>query len=405
MSQESLKIDIAIVGGGMVGATLACALSQSDYRVTLIEPHQPTAPKVGDPFDLRVSALSVASENILRKLGAWSIMEQHRVHAYREMFVWDAGGVGSIHFDAADMGRPHLGHIVENSVIQSALWQQLKKSTNCQIITGQKVTQLELRNACARLSLDDGAQIEAQLVVAADGVNSHMREMAGIAVSSKSYAQKGIVATIKTELSHQETAWQRFLPTGPLAFLPLSENTASIVWSLDTPEADRLMALEAKQFQQELATAFECRLGDVELLSERQSFPFKRQHAETYVLPRFALVGDAAHAIHPLAGQGVNLGLLDVATLAEELCSKRCKNPGNIKDLKRFQRRRIGDNLATLMSMSGFKNVFGSEDKMITAVRNMGLDVANKIPLVKKHFMQQAMGLSGETPALAKAVR
>lgn len=399
------QYDVIIVGGGMVGATMACALSQLALRIALIEAHEPQLDREDDSFDLRVSAITPASENIFRSLHVWDSMRQQRVTPYYEMHVWDSRGKGQIHFDSADVGEPELGHIVENRVIQAALWQQCRQQSNITLLCPREITALTLTRDTASVTLADGEVLDAALLIAADGGQSRMREFAGIKLQGWSYDQKAVVATIKTGKSHRDTAWQRFLPTGPIAFLPLTAEYSSIVWTTTPQEADILLALPEYEFLSALHLAFGDSLGDMlDVMGERAAFPLRLAHAHDYVKPCFALIGDAAHTVHPLAGQGVNLGLADAATLADTIrqALENKESFGSFKVLRRYERARKGDNLAMLAAMDGFNRLFGSDIAAVEWLRNTGLSLTNNLLPVKNLLIRHAMGISGEVPSLAK---
>ncbi|KAA6187341.1 UbiH/UbiF/VisC/COQ6 family ubiquinone biosynthesis hydroxylase [Thiohalocapsa marina] len=387
--------DILIVGGGMVGAALACACRGQRWRIAVVDGQPPQRSWPRGEVDLRVSALSRASQRLLEQLGVWPRIVELGVSPYREMVVWDSVGGAGIHFDSADIGQPDLGHIVENRVTRLALWEALEQAPDITLLCPAAIRHLEIDADGARLRLDDQRSLTARLLVGADGRDSFVREGLGIATSGWSYEQRAIVANVEVAHWHRETAWQRFLPTGPLAFLPLADGRCSIVWSADEPRADALLALDDAPFIAELEAAFQQRLGPVLSVGPRAAFPLRLQHAQHYVQPRAALIGDAAHAIHPLAGQGVNLGLLDVAALAAELkrAHARGRNIGSLTTLRRYERARRGDNLLMLGAMDLFKRLFGNRLPPLVAGRNLGLATAERLPALKRAFMSRALGL------------
>ena len=398
------EFDIVIVGGGVVGASLACALKDSGLSIALMDAQSPAKFDPKSEVDLRVFALSYASRRILQAVGAWETVAAARVSPYREMQVWDAGGKGSIHFDSADLGEPELGYIVENSLLQHALWKQLVGKPHVTLLHPAKPESLTLGDESAILSLDLGGRLKARLVVAADGAASATRDLAGIGVVRESYGQRAVVAHVQTERPHQATAWQRFLATGPLAFLPLSDGRVSVVWSADEAEAERILALDDAGFCAALTRASEARLGEVRSTTRRAAFPLQRLRAEQYVSGRFALVGDAAHAVHPLAGQGVNLGLLDAAALAEVITDAHTigRDIGDLGVLRRYERWRKGDNLAMVFALDGFKRLFSNEFAPLVMLRNAGLRAVDGFTPLKHAFVRRAMGLSGDLPFLAR---
>lgn len=398
--------DILIVGGGMVGTTLACALCHSGLKIGLIETVSP--PRVGkdDPIDLRVSAITRASQQIFTALGAWPGMVMRRISPFRDMHVWDAGGDGVIHFDAAELGEDVLGHIIENRVIQRALWEKLQEAGGVEVICPAQVAELRRENALHCVTLQDGRVLRARLLVGADGAQSRVRHYATIQTHGWAYDQSAVVATVATERSHRETAWQRFLTTGPLAFLPLLDGRSSIVWSTTPQQARQLLDEDDAAFCRQLELAFDSALGRIESTSERAMFPLRMQYADGYVRPGLALIGDAAHTVHPLAGQGVNLGILDAVALAEVVldAATQGKDIAALKVLRRYERWRKGHNLLMMATMDGFKRLFGTEWEPLRWARNTGLKITNSLPPVKQLIMNHAMGRAGDLPSLARSV-
>lgn len=407
MSQAESKLqqyDVLIIGGGMVGLTLACALGQSALRVAVIEAYEPQDLAVNAEYALRVSAINKSSQQVFEHIQAWPGMLQRRACAYQQMHVWDATGDGKIHFDAADLGTDGLGHIIENRVVQYALYEQARQLDSVQLICPAEVSEIDYQPQGSRVSLRDGRCLSAPLLVGADGAQSAVRQAAQIELEQAAYQQKGVVAIVKSTRHHQDTAWQRFLPSGPLAFLPLSDGRCSIVWSADDQRADELLAMDEQTFCRELAQAFDYTLGEVEAVSARAAFPLVRRHATHYVKPGLALIGDAAHTIHPLAGQGVNLGILDAAALAEVLLQARSRGQklSSITTLRKYERWRRADNSLMMYSMSGFKNLFSNQQPGLSLLRNAGLDLVNGLGPIKHRFMRHAMGLEGDLPQMAR---
>ena len=401
-SQQLDRFDIVVVGGGMVGATMASLLAGENLRVALVDRGDLQSRPVADGqgFDARVSALTPHSCELLRQLGVWPGVEAQRICPYQAMHVWDAEGTGSISFNASDIDQLELGTIVENSAVLAALYQRLSAIDNLNLLPGQSITRLERASNRALLYTENGDCLQTDLVIAADGANSPIREMAGFRTREWDYNHKALVTTVVTELDHEFCARQRFLDSGPLAFLPLSgdgseQRHCSIVWSLLPELADEIMALDDEAFCRRLGAAFEWRLGEVRSCDRRFSFPLRQRHAVDYVQDNIVLIGDAAHSIHPLAGQGVNLGLLDAAALAQELkrgcASKRLVNDSKV--LQRYQRARIGHNLGMMWVMEGFKHLFADQALPVRWLRNVGLSSADKISVVKNQFARRAMGL------------
>lgn len=399
------KVDIVVIGGGLVGAAFACAASQQGFKVTLVEASLPDFSALDEQPDLRVSAVTRASERVLQAIGAWQLMPANRLSPYQDMHVWDATGSGVIHFDSADLGEPNLGHIIENGIMLQALYSVIEASDAIQLITGTRVESIlpDVDKIEIRM---DGRTLSASLLVGADGARSRVRELAGIETRGMGYDQHAVVANVATERSHQHTAWQRFMPSGPLAFLPMANGQSSIVWSTTPEQAVELLAMDDDAFCHALAEAFDYTLGEITQTSERASFPLRMQHANTYVKPRIALLGDAAHTIHPLAGQGVNLGFADVASLAEVLehATEAGKDIGDYYVLREYERWRKGQNVAMMASMDGFKRLFSNANPALGWLRNTGLGVVNNITPVKNRIIRQAMGLEGDLPRMAKQV-
>ncbi|BAN70175.1 FAD-dependent monooxygenase [endosymbiont of unidentified scaly snail isolate Monju] len=359
-------------------------------RLALLERTEPALDWPADSYDLRVSALTRASETMLRNLGAWAGM---RVCAYERMRVWDARGFGEIAFDAADIGEPNLGHIVENREIVAALWRAIRQRPEIEVVTGQEIAALEEDGPALRLG--DGRVLRAQL-----------RELAGIGLSARDYDQYAVVATVRPEAGNRATAWQRFLPEGPLVLLPLRDDLFSIVWSITPAEAAALVEATPEDFAQRLTLASERCCGELALVDpQRAAFPLRLQRATTYVRPGIALVGDAAHVIHPLAaGQGVNLGLLDAGALLDVLGDARSRGEplGALGVLRRYERARRGHNLAVQMTMDAFKHLFSNRNPALYLARNLGLGLADRIPPLRRQFERIALGQGIELPSLAR---
>jgi 2-polyprenylphenol 6-hydroxylase len=404
MNEPKVQFDILVVGGGMVGAAFACACLGKGWRIAVVEFREPERSWPAGEVDLRVSALNRASQRILDRVGAWDRILELGASPYREMRVWDAVGGGSIHFDSGELGEPDLGHIVENRVTQLALWERLEAADEVALLCPASLDEIDLTADAALLYLKDGRRLSARLLVGADGRDSRVRGRVGIATRGWLYDQQAIVANVAVQGWHRETAWQRFLPTGPLAFLPLVDGRCSIVWSATQSRAEELLALEETDFRQELEMAIEGRLGKIGKIGPRVAFPLRLQHAEQYVKPRLALIGDAAHAVHPLAGQGVNLGFLDVAALAAALGEARDKRRdiGGLWALRRYERARRGENMLMLGAMDGFKRLFSNTLPPLAALRSAGLSAVDRLAPAKHLFMRHALGLSEDLPPLAR---
>ncbi|CAA0116024.1 2-octaprenylphenol hydroxylase [Halioglobus japonicus] len=402
---EPRHFDVVIIGAGIAGASLAVALSGNGLSIALVEAQElgaralPQGCGLSD-FDPRVSALTPRSREFLQKLGAWDAIAAYRLCAYQHMTVWDAEGTGQIEFDRAEVGATELGHIVENRAIVHALLAQVSGASDIKVMSPAAL------QSCARLpssqmslELSGGECLQADLLVAADGALSRVREMMGFTCREWDYGHRAIVATVEVEHSHQETAWQRFLPSGPLALLPLpgaeGHHYCSIVWSLQEDKVDEVLALDDEAFCAELERVSEARLGAVLASSRRFAHPLRQRHAVDYVQPGVALVADAAHTIHPLAGQGINLGLQDVAVLAEEIAAghRSGVGPGQLALLRRYQRRRKGENLMMMSAMDGFKRLFEQQSLPLRWLRNVGMRRIDTLVPVKRQLMRHAMGL------------
>lgn len=407
-SQAHTESEVIVVGGGLVGAALACLLGEAGVAVTVLDarpgPLDGEAVGRGQPAQ-RVSAVTPVSQRLLTRLGAWPAMAARRVTPYTGMQVWDAEGNGEISFDADQAGTDVLGHIVENDVVLAALEARLARLPSVTQVFGARLDAMQTTAVGRRLILADGQRYFAPLVVAADGARSQVRELAGIDVSARETGHAALVTTVRTGWGHGGVARQVFLASGPLAFLPLSvagdDRYCSIVWSTSPDEAARLCALPRDALGREMAAAFEQRLGTVEPIDDAVHIPLTQRHAGHYVEPGLALVGDAAHSIHPLAGQGVNLGFMDAAVLAEELLEARRRGAelGDIRILSRYARRRRGDNASMLALMDGFRLLFGSENPALRLARNIGLSGVDRLEPIKRLLMRQAIGERGRLPA------
>ena len=405
-----MQADLIIVGAGMVGSTLALALEGCGLDIVVLDASSLEVVEF-DPqcsFEPRVSALSAASQRILQRVGAWPGIAARRASPYTDMHVWDGSGTGQIHFSAETVHAEVLGHIVENRVVQDALLDAMQRRGGLQLIGEACLDQLAHTADGWQLTLADGRELRTPLLIAADGANSAIRRLAGCETREWDYLHQAIVTSVRCSEPHQRTAWQRFTDDGPLAFLPLERDGdrhwCSIVWSATEAEARRLMALDDESFRAALGRAFEQRLGEVLEVDPRLCIPLRQRHAKRYVQPGLALIGDAAHTIHPLAGQGVNLGLLDAAVLAEVIKAAvaRGERVADVQVLSRFERRRMPHNLAMMAAMEGFERLFQADPLPLRWLRNTGLKAVQALPEAKALFVRQALGLSGDLPELAK---
>jgi len=402
----STKFDIIVVGGGMVGLTMVASLAESRLKILIVEKSDllerlPTDLLVNQlvantAFDVRVSAISPANREFLSKLNAWQNIPQQRQANYQQMKVWDGDGTGKIEFSAAKIAQPDLGVIVENKVIQAALLKKIQAFGNVHCCFGVELEQIESFEDHVEINLSDGSQYKGQLLIGADGANSLVRQKSAIESKQTAYDQIAYVANVKTELPHQFTAWQCFTPTGPVAFLPLAnEHLCSVVWSIDQDKAKEIEKLNKQQFSKKLQYAFESKLGKITAISEHFGFPLIKRHSQSYLTHRVALVGDAAHTIHPLAGQGVNLGFQDVACLSELILklSQQQRDFGLKQNLRPFERQRKTENLIMQNTMSGFKHLFANQSMLVTLIRNFTMSALNNLPMAKEIIIKKAMGL------------
>ena len=399
---SAAEFDAVVVGAGMVGASLAQLLANERLDVAVLEKNDLVAAWDKEKHHLRVSAISLGSERVLSAVGVWDDIKQRRISLYERMFVWDAGNRGQIEFDAAALGVSHLGSIVENNLMLYNLHKRLSSLGNVEVFTGVELEGIEYEQDAICLSVAGMDRLRTKVLVGADGARSAVRSILGIGSGTRSFGQSGIIAQVSTELDHHQTAWQRFLPTGPLAFLPLSNGDSSIVWSCEQDLADELMTLGDIDFAGRLSEAFEVRLGAVTKVGPRATLALVSAHASSYVAERSVLIGDAAHVVHPLAGQGVNMGLTDAAALAEVLVRSRAVNRdiGSQRTLRGYERWRKADNFNMVNAMIGFKKLFGSDSKFLSQFRGTGMSLVNAIDPVKNAFAYKAMGVKGELPAV-----
>lgn len=387
------RLDVAVAGGGVVGAACALALARAGLDVALVEA-RPVPRWLAEQPDLRVYALAPDNAALLDALGVWPQVVRARAQPYRKMRVWDAGGGDELAFDATTLARDELGWIVENGLLVDRLWAALV-AAGVQVHCPARVQGMEQDEAGVRLQLDDGTRLEARLAVAADGGASELRRLAGLDVDAHDYGQRGVVAFIETADPHQETAWQRFLPTGPLALLPFTQGRSSIVWTLPEAEAQRVLALDDAAFALELTDASAARLGRAQPVSERAAFPLRRQLVRQQVAGRVLVLGDAAHVVHPLAGQGVNLGLRDVAALRTEVESAQARRVdwASAHRLQRWARRRRSDNTVSAYAFEGINRLFSNADPLAVLARGPLLGLAGKLPPLTRALWRHAAGV------------
>lgn len=388
----SQSYDIVIVGGGVVGLTAALAMVQLDFKVVVIDANELVInTTMADP---RVYAINLASQELLERLGVWQVLDKTRLSPYQHMHVWDAANGAAIDFDARMVIAKELGHILEESILKAALLKKVKEQQAITLLTSTKVTQIQQDNGSILVG-NEKEHWQATLLMIADGAMSPCRELLKVPVTSWSYHQQAIVALVRTEKTHQRTAYQVFNADGPLAFLPLvDEHLCSIVWSTTPGRAKELMALNEDEFNQSLAKAFFHKLGSVELQGKRYGFPLMMRHVRHYVGEHWLLLGDAAHTIHPLAGLGLNVGLADVTTWME--CLEKNNNRLTKQTLGAYQRQRKAAVWQIITLMEGLKTVFANPLSPIAALRGFGLRLCNRFVPLKKLFITHAAGKSLE---------
>ena len=398
------RYDLIIMGGGMTGSALACLTTlqlqqqqANPLRIAIIESSCPPLQWSRKERSIRVSAISRASEQLFRQIGAWQDMQAHAL-AYQSMRVWDQQSSGRVVFNAADSGEPNLGYIIENREILGAIQARFRPpqsplAEHIDYLCPLRAQQLVIEDNQVQVLCDNDRCLQADLIVGADGAHSWLRQQADIDLITWSYQQHALVALVRTEKPHEYCCWQQFMPEGPLAFLPLDESLCAIVWSTSKQQAEQLLGLSKKAFNQCLSETFSV-LGTVSLQSDRAVFPLRMRHAKEYVKPHLALIGDAAHTIHPLAGQGVNLGFEDVRALADNIVQSRLggKPIGHYSRLRRYERARKSDNMAMISAMEGLKRLFSNNNKLLATLRGSGLNLVNQTPLLKQFFSQYALG-------------
>ena len=409
MKSNSREFDVIVIGAGVVGASMACLLlrhvPRASLRVALIADRFMQMPPPESDWDLRVFAVSRASERVLKLCGIWDALPTSRVNPFERMRVWDADGPALassyVSFDCADIGEPNLGNIVDAHVLQ---WQALQRARalGAALIEAPVGVIAEAHDAM-RVGLEDGRELRGTLIVGADGTESKTRQLLGIETAGHAYDQDALVTHVCTALPHAHTAWQRFLPTGPLAFLPLSDGRCSIVWSTERTEAARLRGLDANSFGAELTAASGEVLGACTMTAPLAAFTLKLQYAVAYAKPRAVLLGDAAHVVHPLAGQGLNLGLLDCATLAQVL--EDCSDPASFGDmsvLRRYERWRRSENFLAGAGLDALERLFSYSSGAVVAARRFGMGAVERSGMVKRRLARHALGLNGDLPAIIR---
>lgn len=387
-----MKFDLIIIGGGLVGAGLAAALKDCGLKIAVIEPHLTTPPPQDDSWDSRVYAISPGSAAFLRSLGAWPLMDTERIAPVYEMSVFGDDNTARINFSAYEIGVPELAFIIENRQLQSAVWKVLQAANdNIQIFCPAKCAAIRWLESHVEVQLEDGRLLEAALLVGADGVNSWVRQQAGIDVKKHAYHQIGVVANFGTERAHRQIAHQWFRRDGILALLPLPDKRVSMVWSTGEDHASFLTHLPAEELCRRVEEASSHALGKLQLITPPAGFPLNFVHVEKLTKPRLVLIGDAAHGIHPLAGQGVNLGLRDTRELTAILKAHNHADCGNSMLLRRYELARKEDILALELVTDGLQKLFNNANPTLARLRNLGLEITDRLPLIKNRLIQHAL--------------
>lgn len=385
--------DLVIVGGGMVGLALAASLRKAPLRIAVIESFPPQTST--EQITNRVSALNLASQNLLTELGVWSNLTAIRATAYNDMEVWEKDSFAKIEFSGKNLGLTHLGHIVENHLIQHTLWQNVLSQKNAEILTALPQT-IAVTDSNAIMTLNNGHMLSAKLIVGADGANSWVRKQADIPLVFRDYGHHALVCNVETEEPHQNTARQIFTGESILAFLPLhNANLCSIVWSQPPKQAEYLTQCTEEEFNKALTVAFDGKLGLCQVKSARHSIPLTARYARDFAKKRIALVGDAAHTIHPLAGLGVNLGFQDVISLTQEIEKNLSMNVdiGEYRYLRHYERWRKTEAVKMLVAMQGLKDLFNGSNPIKKLVRGIGLSATNQLTPLKEQLIKQALGI------------
>jgi 2-octaprenylphenol hydroxylase len=401
---DKIDADVIVVGGGIIGGSFASLLGQAGLKVILLDASKRQVESF-KKIDTRVFAITMASKQILKKTGAWKRLQKKDIACFRKMHVWDENGLGEINFDSASICQPTMGYVISRQFIVDALKEELLELDSVRCLWSVSPVSLKEEADAIVLGMEDGLQFRTRLVVAADGHNSKLRNLANIHYQKYDYMQSALGCTVITKLEHREIARQRFLKNGPLAFLPMADSYQSaVVWSSSPEHVQHLKGLNKPEFHLALAEAFAHKLGDIKESTEKVVFPLSRAQANSYIKSRVALIGDSAHMIHPLAGIGANLGLLDAASLAEIVIApyQRGRDLGRLQVLRRYERRCKGTNRNMIYLIDSLKHLFENKHQSVQWIRNFGLDAVDSFPFVKNVILKRAMGLVGDLPKAAR---
>lgn len=388
-----MDFDVVVIGAGLVGASFALALQTAGLRIAVIDTLVPSTSVARDDWDSRIYAISPGSEEFLQACGAWQLLDTARLCAVEDMHVIGDDEISALNFGAYAAGMRELAVTVESRELQSALWQALMEAQHVKVIAPAACHELVLEAAAVQLSLADGRSLRARLIVGADGADSWVRTQAGLKVDTRPYAQTAVVANFATAQAHRGVATQWFQRKGVLALLPLPGERASMVWSTATAHAQELLALSPNELAMRVVTASHGKLGDLRVITPAAAFPLRMQRVQRLVMPRLALVGDAAHNVHPLAGQGVNLGFRDARELARVLTARGAQNDcGDFALLRRYERARKEDIATMQLTTDALQRLFNSDNAPLAKLRNFGLRLVNRQPALKNLLIRQAVG-------------
>lgn len=391
-----MKYDIIIVGAGLIGSAMACSLADTDYRIAIIDKSPAPTPPNEDGFEPRINAYNLATEQLLATIGIWQGLPAHRLFAFDKVEVRAEGGNGVVRFSASDLKQTHLGHFVENDLVVYHLSQRIAQSPNIDYFPSVEISDIQSQDEQLQLVTNDQQNFSTRLLLASDGANSPIRSLMAIDSHCKDYHQKCLVGTIHFDGDLNATAWQRFLSTGPLGLLPLATGYCSLAWSCHHAYADQLIAMSDTQFMDALSQATQGRLGNILGVSNRCSFPLIAKHAQRYTAARTALIGDAAHSIHPLAGLGANLGFQDVAVISKLLrqAQDSGQDIGDSALLHRYQQQRRYHNSMIMFGMTAFNTLFSNQNFILNKARHFGMNIADQLPVIKRQLVKQAMWMS-----------